>query len=114
MREVWKRIEAGDAQARDAMDIYLHRLTKYVGAYTAVMGGLDALTFTAGIGENDDLLRAELCQRLAFMGVQINEGENAVRSGEPRVISTPDSAVTVLVVPTNEELAIARQAMTLL
>ena len=72
------------------MDIYLHRLVKYVGAYTAVMGGLDALTFTAGIGENDANLRRELGERLGFMGVEIDPELNAVRSDEPRVISTPD------------------------
>ena len=96
------------------MDIYLHRLVKYVGAYTAVMGGLDALTFTAGIGENDANLRRELGERLAYMGVEIDSDLNAVRSDEPRVISTPGSRVTVLVVPTNEELAIARQSLTLI
>ena len=114
MREVWKRIGAGEQEAREAMDIYLHRLVKYVGAYTAVMGGLDALTFTAGIGENDANLRRELGERLAYMGVEIDPELNAVRSDEPRVISTPDSKVTVLVVPTNEELAIARQSLTLI
>ena len=114
MREVWKRIGAGEQEAREAMDIYLHRLVKYVGAYTAVMGGLDALTFTAGIGENDANLRRELGERLGFMGVKINQEVNETRSDEPRVISTPDSKVTVLVVPTNEELAIARQALTLI
>ena len=114
MREVWKRIGAGEQEAREAMDIYLHRLVKYVGAYTAVMGGLDALTFTAGIGENDANLRRELGERLGFMGVEIDPELNAVRSDEPRVISTPDSRVTVLMVPTNEELAIARQSLTLI
>jgi len=114
MREVWKRIGAGEQEAREAMDIYLHRLVKYVGAYTAVMGGLDALTFTAGIGENDANLRRELGERLGFMGVKINQEVNETRSDDPRVISTPDSKVTVLVVPTNEELAIARQALTLI
>ena len=113
MRAVWARINAGESQAREAMDIYLHRLVKYVGAYTAVMGGLDALTFTAGIGENDANLRAELCERLAYMGVRIDGEANALRSTEARIISTSESTVTVLVVPTNEELAIARQAMTL-
>lgn len=114
MREVWKRIDAGEQDARDAMDIYLHRLVKYVGAYTAVMGGLDALTFTAGIGENDARLRAELVERLGFMGMRLDAERNAVRSGEGRLVSTPDSAIAVLVYPTNEELAIARQAMTLI
>ncbi|MDU0349520.1 acetate kinase [Actinomyces sp. MRS3W] len=114
MRQVWKRIDAGEQDARDAMDIYLHRLVKYVGAYTAVMGGLDALTFTAGIGENDARLRAELVERLGFMGMQLDADANAVRSGQGRVVSTDDSAIAVLVYPTNEELAIARQAMTLI
>ena len=113
MREVWKRIDAGEQEARDAMDIYLHRLVKYVGAYTAVMGGLDVLTFTAGIGENDSRVRAELCGRLAHMGIRFDGEANAIRSSEARIISTPESTVSVLVVPTNEELAIARQAMTL-
>ncbi|QQM67813.1 acetate/propionate family kinase [Actinomyces weissii] len=114
MREVWKLIEAGDQQARDAMDVYLHRLVKYVGAYTAVMGGVDAITFTAGIGENDKRLRAELCERLAFLGITVDAAANAAPAGEPVTISTPESAVVVTVLPTNEELAIARQAVTLI
>lgn len=114
MRRVWERIDAGDANATDALDIYVHRLLKYVGAYTAVMGGLDAVTFTAGIGENDERLRRALCERLSYLGITLDEEANATRSKEPRVISTPDSSVTVLVVPTNEEMAIARQAMTLI
>lgn len=114
MRAVRERANNGDADARLALDVVVHRLVKYVGSYTAVMGGLDALTFTAGIGENDAVLRAEVCERLAFMGVKLDEAANAVRSKEPRVISAEDSAVKVLVVPTNEELAIARQAMSLL
>lgn len=114
MREVWKRVDAGEQEARDAMDIYLHRLTKYVGAYAAVMGGLDALTFTAGIGENDARLRAELCRRLAFLGLEVDDALNGTRSDEARVVSPEGSRAAVLVVPTNEELAIARQALTLL
>ena len=114
MREVWKRIDASEREARDAMDIYLHRLVKYVGAYTAVMGGLDVLTFTAGIGENDSRVRAELCERLAHMGIRFDAGANAVRAREPLTISTPESSVIVMVVPTNEELSIARQALTLI
>ena len=114
MREVWKRIDAGEQEARDAMDIYLHRLVKYVGAYTAVMGGLDVLTFTAGIGENDSRVRAELCGRLAHMGIRFDAGANAVRARGPLTISTPESSVIVMVVPTNEELSIARQALTLI
>ena len=113
MREVWKLIDAGDQDARDAIDVYVHRLVKYVGAYTAVMGGLDALTFTAGIGENDARVRAELCHRLAYLGVRIDEERNATRVEGPSTISTPESSIVVTVYPTNEELEIARQAMTL-
>ena len=114
MREVWRLVDAGDQNARDAIDVYVHRLLKYVGAYTAVMGGVDAITFTAGIGENDARLRAELCRRLAYLGASIDPEANAVRSSEPVTISTPESSVVITVFPTNEELAIARQAVTLL
>ncbi|QPL04914.1 MULTISPECIES: acetate/propionate family kinase [Actinomyces] len=114
MREVTRMMDEGNQDAIDAMNIYLHRLTKYVGAYTAVMGGLDALTFTAGIGENDARLRAALCERLAYLGVTIDAEANARRSDEPVTISTPESSIVVTVLPTNEELAIARQALTLI
>ena len=114
MREVWRLVDAGDQNARDAIDIYVHRLLKYIGAYTAVMGGVDAITFTAGIGENDARMRAELCKRLDYLGVRIDTEANAVRASEPVTISTPDSSVVVTVFPTNEELAIARQALTLI
>ncbi|MGC5615697.1 acetate/propionate family kinase [Georgenia sp. Z1491] len=111
MREVRELAGAGDADARLALDVYAHRLRKYIGAYAAVMGGLDAVTFTAGVGENDALIRAEVLAPLAFLGIELDDDANTARSGEPRVISTPGSAVTVLVVPTNEELAIARQTI---
>lgn len=114
MRVVRQNAADGNAQSRLALDVYVHRLVKYVGSYMAVMGGLDALTFTAGAGENDAALRAELCERLAFLGVKIDAEKNNTRSKEQREISTPDSAIRVLVVPTNEELAIARQAMTVI
>ena len=114
MREVWRLVDAGDQNARDAIDVYVHRLLKYVGAYIAVMGGVDAITFTAGIGENDSRVRAELCRRLGYLGVRIDAEANAVRASEPVTISTPESSVVITVFPTNEELAIARQAVTLL
>ena len=114
MREVWRLVDAGDQNARDAIDVYVHRLLKYVGAYIAVMGGVDAITFTAGIGENDARLRAELCRRLDYLGVRIDAEANAARSPEPVTISTPESSVVITVFPTNEELAIARQAITLI
>ena len=113
MREIWKLIEDGNEQAEMAMEIYLHRLLKYVGAYWALLGGLDALTFTAGVGENDPGVRWELFRSLAFMGVKIDQELNEEHFTREAIISTPDSAVKVLVVPTNEELAIAQQVYSL-
>ena len=114
MRVVRERADAGDAQCRLALDVYEHRLVKYIGAYMAIMGGLDAITFTAGAGENDSDMRREVCDRLAFLGVKIDQEANNIRSKEQREISTPDSSIRILVIPTNEELAIAQQAMTLI
>ena len=96
------------------MDIYVHRLVFYIGGYAALLGGLDAITFTAGVGENSAEVRAAVCARLRVFGVQLDEDANKVRSKQPRIISTPDSKVQVLVVPTNEELAMARQSVELL
>lgn len=110
VRDIRARIADGDDAARAAMAIYVHRLVKYVGAYAAVMGGLDALTFTAGVGENDAALRAEVCERLAFLGVAVDPALNGASEDAPRVISPDDAPVTVLVVPTKEEWSIARQA----
>ncbi|QJC22247.1 acetate/propionate family kinase [Arcanobacterium buesumense] len=111
MRSVWEMAHEGNEHAIEALAVYTHRLLKYVGSYTAVMGGLDALTFTAGVGENSWETRKMLLDRLAPFGVKYDAEKNMMRSKEPRIISTPDSAVKVLVVPTNEELSIAQQAM---
>ena len=115
MRSVWEMIFNDDDKeaqhkARVAMDVYINRLLKYVGSYTAELGGLDVITFTAGIGENDWDVRKELAQALEPFGVKIDLAANDGRICEPRVISTPDSKVTLLVYPTNEEFAIARLA----
>ena len=117
MRSVWAMIHNDEdpenqQRARTAMDVYVNRLLKYVGSYTAELGGLDVITFTAGIGENDSDVRRELAEALAPFGVKIDVEANKVRSGEPRIVSTSDSTVTLVVFPTNEELAIARQALT--
>ena len=117
MRSVWAMIHNDEEpetqqRARTAMDVYVNRLLKYVGSYTAELGGLDVITFTAGIGENDSDVRRELAEALAPFGVTIDVEANKARSGEPRIVSTPDSTVTLVVFPTNEELAIARQALT--
>ena len=116
MRSVWAMIDNDDdpvaqKRARTAMDVYVNRLVKYVGSYTAELGGLDVITFTAGIGENDVHVRRELAEALSPFGVKIDVEANKARSGEPRVISAPDSTVELVVFPTNEELAIARQAL---
>ncbi|WP_032386133.1 acetate kinase [Rhodococcoides fascians] len=107
-RELQQRIDDGDASARLAYDVYVHRLRKYIGAYMIGLGRLDVITFTAGVGENAAAVRADALANLEHFGIRIDSERNAVRSKQARVISTESSAVTVLVVPTNEELAIAR------
>ncbi|WP_114558713.1 acetate/propionate family kinase [Desertihabitans aurantiacus] len=113
-RELQQRVDAGDADARLALDVYVHRLVKYVGAYHALLGGTDVLVFTAGVGENNPALRSAVAERLRPLGFVLDESANtAGRAVGGRVVSTPDSPVTIAVVPTNEELAIARQAVDL-
>ncbi|MGA5543895.1 acetate kinase [Mycobacterium sp. NPDC051198] len=107
-RTLRKRIESGDENAQLAYDVYTHRLRKYVGAYLAVLGRTDVISFTAGVGENDATVRRDALAGLSALGIQIDEELNASPSREARRISAPESPVTVLVVPTDEELAIAR------
>ena len=102
--------ESADPRAVAAVDHFVYAMTKYAGAYASVLGGLDAFVFTAGIGENSAPLRAALCGKLAWLGVKLDERANA--SGGPR-ISTPDSRVSVWVIPTNEELMIAQHTLAL-
>jgi acetate kinase len=126
MRELQKLVASGDADARLALEVYLHRLRKYVGAYAAVLGGIDVLTFTAGVGENDHRIRSGVVRGLKFLGLTIDPAANEARSDDARVISLRnplavlrqaqeprDEDPLVMVVPTNEELAIARQAIAL-
>lgn len=113
-REVLSRAGSGDADARLALDVYVHRLRHYVGAYIAVLGGLDVLTFTAGVGENAPALRALVLETLGRLGLAVDPERNEAASREARVISPDSSPVTVMVVPTNEELEIARQTAALL
>ena len=115
MRELRRLVADGDADARLARDVYLHRLRKYVGAYAAVLGGIDVLTFTAGVGENDHTIRSGVVRDLKFLGLTIDPAANEAASGEARVVSAGTGAEAPLVmgVPTNEELAIARQAAAL-
>lgn len=109
-RAISARIEQGDEAARRAYDVYIHRLRRYVGAYLITLGHVDAICFTAGVGENSAPVRADALSNLENYGIIVDAERNALRSREPRRISTDDSDVDVLVVPTNEELAIARQA----
>jgi acetate kinase len=109
MREVQDAAATGDDIAEAALAVYRHRIRRYLGAYLVHLGGLDAIVFTAGVGENNVLLRRRVLAGLSFLGIEVDELRNAVVSKQPRIISTDDSPVTVLVVPTNEELEIARQ-----
>jgi acetate kinase len=111
MREVARLVAEGDPAATEALDVYCYRIRKYVGAYAAALGRLDALVFTAGVGENNDTVRAGVCQGLEGLGVNLHLKRNKARSGKARTISADDSPVAVLVVPTNEELEIAEQTM---
>ena len=114
MREVARLVTDGDQAAAEALDVYCYRIRKYVGAYTAALSRLDALVFTAGIGENNDAVRAGVCQGLEGLGVALDPRRNRSRSGRPRTISADGSQVAVLVVPTNEELEIAEQTLAVL
>jgi acetate kinase len=108
-RELVKRVEAGDDDARLAFDVFVHRLKHYVGAYLAILGGADVLVFTAGIGQHSAPVRAAVADGLTELGIVVDSALNEERSQEARVISPDGSHVVVAVVPTNEELAIARQ-----
>ncbi|WP_268237821.1 acetate/propionate family kinase [Paenibacillus radicis (ex Gao et al. 2016)] len=108
MREVQEAIADGDRNAKLAFDMYTYRMRKYIGAYAAAMNGIDTLIFTAGVGENSAVLRKAVCEGLTFLGLELDETRNAERSKHARYISTDSSRIKVLVVPTNEELLIAR------
>jgi acetate kinase len=114
LRDVHAAAQAGDAAARLALDVYCHRLKHYVGAYYALLGRVDAIAFTAGVGENDHQVRAQALAGLERLGIEVDPERNADRSSPERIISPDGAEVTVLVVPTNEELEIAREAVELL
>jgi acetate kinase len=113
-RDLDAAVESGDAVACAAFDVYVHRLRKYVGGYLAVLGGADAITFTAGVGENNARVRRAVCAGLERLGVMISDERNDGAGDGARRISADGSAVAVLVVPTDEELAIARKTAALL
>jgi acetate kinase len=112
-RVLHQRIESGDEAARLAYDVYIHRLRKYIGAYLALLGTTDVITFTAGVGENDAAVRRDALSGMAALGIELDEHLNASPAKTARRISADNSPTTVLVVPTNEELAIARACVQL-
>ena len=114
MREVEAACEKGEPKAVLAMQMYNYRIKKYIGAYAAAMGGVDIIVFTAGVGENQWCTRQESCEGLEFLGVKIDKELNKGLRGVEKVISTPDSKVTVCIIPTDEELMIATDTMNLL
>jgi acetate kinase len=113
MREVHRRVAAGDAAAALALEVYCYRIRKYVGAYLAALGGADAIAFTAGVGENDAVVRAKSLAGLERLGIAVDPARNEARSSRPRFISPAGAEVAVLVVPTDEELEMATQAAAL-
>ena len=114
MRDIHTRAAEGDERARLAEEMFIHRIRQYMGAYFFELGEVDALVFTAGIGEHDPLTREKCCQGLEYYGVVIDPEKNQAARGEARTVSAPISAVKVLVIPTNEELEIARQTVEVL
>ena len=111
-RDVQKAADEGNHNAEVALEAFKYRVVKYIGAYTAAMDGVDAIVFTAGVGENDKRTRKDICSALTFLGIKIDDTANDKR-GEEVVISTPDSKVKVMVIPTNEELKIAQETLEL-
>jgi acetate kinase len=112
-RDVKKAEAEGSHRAKVANEAFVYRVAKYIGAYTAAMNGVDAITFTAGVGENDAIIRSQVCEYLGYLGVKIDEEKNKVRAIE-QLISTEDSRVKVYIIPTNEELMIARETLALI
>lgn len=108
MRDVEKAANEGNERAALALKMYKYRIKKYIGAYAAAMGGVDAIVFTAGVGENQADVRYDSCEGLEFLGIKVDKELNDTIHGEEKIISTPDSRVKVVVVPTDEEIVIAR------
>ncbi len=111
LREVWAMADAGDDDAQNALDTYAYRIRKYIGAYALALGALDAVVFTAGVGENDDRMRAKVLDGLEQLGIVLDPQRNADPKQLGPVVSAPESTVSVLVVPTNEELEIAQESL---
>jgi acetate kinase len=114
MREVCEQAENGDMRCQLALEIYTYRVKKYIGAYAAIMGGLDVLIFTAGIGENSSKIRAMICEGMEFLGIHLDEISNQRLEPVNRLISTVDSESTVLVIPTCEEKIIVEDTLNII
>ncbi len=114
MRDIHAKAEEGDASAKLALEMFSYRIRKYLGAYAVVLGSLDAVVFTAGIGENDDIARSMILADLDCLGIELDRGKNEGRIQEAKVISTDASRVKAWVIPTNEELQIARETVAVL
>ena len=114
LRDIQAEAENDNADCKLALDMNAYRIKKYIGAYTAAMNGLDTLIFTAGIGENSALLRSMVCSDMQYLGIEIDEAKNALKSSGLREIQSSTSAVKIMIIPTNEELEIAKQAFQLL
>jgi acetate kinase len=114
MRDIKKLMDEGDTNAKLAYDMYAYRIKKYIGSYAAVLNGLDAIVFTAGVGENSSLVREMVCRDMEFLGIRMDADKNDVRSTAIREINTENSTTKVLIIPTNEELEIANQCVALL
>lgn len=112
-RDIKAAMDDGNEVAKQTLEAYAYRVAKYIGSYVAAMNGVDAITFTAGVGENDTKMREEICEYLGYLGVKIDKEKNAQACGVVSEISTEDSKVKVYVIPTNEELAIARETKAL-
>jgi acetate kinase len=114
LREITEQAESGNLECKNALEIAAHRIKKFIGSYAAILNGLDAIVFTAGIGENSVLMRKLACTKLDFLGIQLDDEKNNIRAKELREIQSKTSKVKVLVIPTNEEIEIAKQAYQLI
>jgi acetate kinase len=110
LRDIQAEADKGNEDCQLALAMNAYKIKKYIGSFTAVMNGLDAIVFTAGIGENSSVIRALVCEEMDFLGLQLDENKNNTRSNQLREINTVTSRTKILVIPTNEELEVAKQA----
>ena len=111
-RDVEEEAIKGNKQAKTALEVFIYSVVKEIGAYAAAMNGVDVIVFTAGVGENDSYIRTEVCRYLGYLGLEIDEDKNRIR-GKEEFISSSESRVKVIVIPTNEELLIAKETVAL-